>query len=75
MVVVVGILALSLTGLVGFPYNSSVSYHGVDVTSGLACAAALVGMALVRASGVGPPRSGESLAHPERSTLGSPAPD
>lgn len=69
LVVATGVLALSLTGLVGFPYNSSVSYHGVDVTSGLACGAAILGLALVRASGVGPPRRGTSISHPERATV------
>ena len=69
LVVATGVLALSITGLVGFPYNSSMSYHGVDVTSGIACGAALLGMAVVRASAVGAPRTRPSMSHPERSTV------
>lgn len=46
MVVATAVLALSLTGLVGFPYNSAVGYHGV-----------------------GPPRRGVSISHPERATV------
>lgn len=69
LVVATGILALSITGLVGFPYNSALSYHGVDVTSGIACGTALLGMVVVRASAVGEPRRKASFAHPERSTV------
>ena len=69
LVVATGILALSITGLVGFPYNSALSYHGVDVTSGIACGTAILGMAVVRASAVGEPRSKVSFSHPERSTV------
>lgn len=72
LVVATGVLALSLTGLVGFPYNSAMSYHGVDVTSGIACGTALLGIAVVRASAVGEPRRRPSLSRPERSTVARP---
>ena len=69
LLVAASVLALSMTGLIGFPYNSAMEYGGFDITSGLACAVALVGIAVVRASAVGPPRPGESIAHPDRSTV------
>ena len=56
LLVAAAVLCLSLTGLIGFPYNAAVEYGGVSFTSGLSCALALLGIAVVRASAVGPPR-------------------
>jgi hypothetical protein len=62
VVVAVALLALSVTGLVGFPFNSSTSYAGFTFTPGLAIGVTLLGMLLVRASAVGEPRIGPSIS-------------
>ncbi len=62
VVVAVALLALSVTGLVGFPFNSSTSYAGFTFTPGLAIAVTLLGMLLVRAAAVGEPRRGPSIS-------------
>jgi hypothetical protein len=46
----VGILALSVTGLVGFPFNSGVSYAGFSFTPGIAIIVTLIGLTFIRAA-------------------------
>ncbi len=60
--VAVALLALSVTGLIGFPFNSSTSYAGFSFTPGLAIAVALLGMVLVRVAAVGDIRPGPSIS-------------
>lgn len=62
IVVAVAVLALSVTGLVGFPFNSSRSYAGFSFTPGLALGMALLGLLLIRAAAVGAPRRGPSIS-------------
>ena len=62
VLVAVALLALSVTGLVGFPFNSSTSYAGFSFTPGLAIGATLLGMLLVRMAAVGPVRLGRSMS-------------
>jgi uncharacterized membrane protein len=50
----VGILALSVTGLVGFPFNSGVSYAGFKFTPGIAIIVTLVGLTFIRAAAAEP---------------------
>jgi hypothetical protein len=50
----VGILALSVTGLVGFPFNSGVSYAGFKFTPGIAIIVSLVGLTFIRAAAAEP---------------------
>ncbi len=59
--VAVGILALAVTGLVGFPFGVSARYAGFRFTPGLAIAVALVGVLLIRWP-VGAPRPGRSIS-------------
>ncbi|MEI7779431.1 MAG: acyltransferase [Actinomycetes bacterium] len=51
----IALLALSVTGLVGFPFNSSVSYAGFSFTPGLAIGVAAIGLVLIRIAAVGNP--------------------
>jgi len=62
VLVAVALLALSVTGLVGFPFNSSTSYAGFSFTPGLAIGVTLLGMVIVRAAAVGRVRSGPSIS-------------
>jgi len=64
IVVAVAVLALSVTGLVGFPFNSAVRYAGFEFTPGLALILALLGLLLIRAAAVGEPRRGRSISEP-----------
>lgn len=64
IVVAAAVLALSVTGLVGFPFNSSRSYAGFSFTPGLALIVALLGLLLIRAAAVGAPRPGRSISEP-----------
>ena len=57
-----GLLALSVTGLVGFPFGVTSSYAGFEFTPGLSILVALAGIGLIRAGAVGVDRSGSSLA-------------
>jgi hypothetical protein len=50
----VGILALSVTGLVGFPFNSGVSYAGFKFTPGIAIIVTLIGLTFIRAAAAEP---------------------
>lgn len=59
--VAVGILALAVTGLVGFPFGVTANYAGFRFTPGLAIAVAFVGVLLIRLP-VGAPRPGRSIA-------------
>lgn len=45
-----GILALSVTGLVGFPFNSARQYAGFEFTPGLALLVILAGLIFIRAA-------------------------
>jgi hypothetical protein len=58
----VALLALSVTGLVGFPFGASVSYAGFRFTPGLALLVAAAGVLLIRFGAVGTPRRGASIA-------------
>ena len=60
--VAVSLLALSVTGMVGFPFNSSTNYAGLSFTPGLAVAVALLGMLLARVAAVGDVRPGRSVS-------------
>jgi len=62
VLVAVALLALSVTGLVGFPFNSSTSYVGFSFTPGLAIGVTLLGMVVVRAAAVGRVRPGPSIS-------------
>ena len=62
VVVAVALLALSVTGLVGFPFNSTVRYAGFRLTPGLAIVLALLGMLVIRTAAVGDPRRGASIS-------------
>ena len=62
VMVAVALLALSVTGLVGFPFNSSTSYAGFSFTPGLAIAVALLGVVVIRTAAVGDPRRGASIS-------------
>ena len=59
--VAVGLLALAVTGLVGFPFGVSSRYAGFRFTPGLAIGVAFVGVLLIRLP-VGAPRPGRSIA-------------
>jgi hypothetical protein len=62
VLVAVGLLALSVTGLVGFPFGVTSSYAGFEFTPGLTILVALAGVGLIRAGAVGADRSGSSMA-------------
>ena len=62
VLVAVGLLALSVTGLVGFPFGVTSSYAGFKFTPGLCILVTLAGVALIRAGAVGVDRSGSSMA-------------
>lgn len=49
VMVAVGLLALSVTGLVGFPFGATSTYSGFAFTPGLTILVALVGVLLIRA--------------------------
>lgn len=59
--VAVGLLALSVTGLVGFPFGVSSQYAGFRFTPGLAILVSFVGVLLIRIP-VGAPRPGRSVS-------------
>lgn len=71
VVVAAALLALSVTGLVGFPFNSSTRYASFTFTPGLAVAATVLGMVVVRAAAVGPPRPGRGEPLSRRARAGS----
>ena len=72
VIVAVALLALSVTGLVGFPFNSSTNYASFTFTPGLAIGVTLLGMVLVRTAAVGPLRHGPSIS--ERGAECAPTP-
>jgi hypothetical protein len=49
VMVAVGLLALSVTGLVGFPFGATSTYSGFKFTPGLTILVALLGVLLIRA--------------------------
>ncbi len=59
--VAVGLLALAVTGLVGFPFGVSSQYAGFRFTPGLALFVSFVGVLLIRIP-VGVPRPGRSVS-------------
>ena len=54
VLVAVGLLALSVTGLVGFPFGVASQYAGFAFTPGLTIIVAFVGVVLIRLGAVGP---------------------
>ena len=60
--VAVGILALAVTGLVGFPFGVASRYAGFRFTPGLAIGLAFVGVLLIRLPVGSAPRPGRSIA-------------